>query len=183
MKSGEKRKGYISVSDAVLIVLALGLGGAGGARSIINIAKRQLRNHGKRYGKDIAKLDEKRFRVVLARLKSANLISPKERGVWSVTKKGKATAQVAIRHIKYKKTKTRLDSAKVVIIFDIPEEIRKKRRYLRTELRALEFEPLQKSVWIGHGPLPKAFIEYVRDLRILKFVQIFTIKEGGTIGS
>ena len=70
---------------------------------------------------------------------------------------------------------------KIVIVFDIPEKRRNERMLFRFELRVLEFVPLQKSVWMGNGPLPADFIAYIRDHNLLRCVHIFSVNKKGTM--
>lgn len=68
-----------------------------------------------------------------------------------------------------------------LVIFDIPEKERHKRDTVRTELVASGFRKLQKSVWIGHNPLPEHFIELLDDLGLKNKVHIFSVQEEGTL--
>lgn len=63
----------------------------------------------------------------------------------------------------------------VIIVFDIPENWRWKRDWLREELVILGFEPIQKSVWFGPKP-PREFIERLSDLNLLQYVKFFKAK-------
>ena len=65
----------------------------------------------------------------------------------------------------------------MVITFDIPETQRKRRDWLRAELSALGFVPLQKSVWFGPAPLPKDFTNTLVDFDVLEFMKFFEAKE------
>src|SRR3989338_9314236 len=56
----------------------------------------------------------------------------------------------------------------IILVFDIPEKQKGKRVWLRGELRLLDFEPLQKSVWIGKGPLPPKFIHKITSIGIFE---------------
>ncbi|QQG46256.1 MAG: hypothetical protein HYY55_00200 [Candidatus Niyogibacteria bacterium] len=59
-----------------------------------------------------------------------------------------------------------------IIIFDIPERLRKYRDFLRTELKTLNFYPIQKSVWIHPLPIPEDFWKEIVDPALLPFVRI-----------
>ena len=65
----------------------------------------------------------------------------------------------------------------MVIVFDIPELRRKQRNWLRAELVALDFIPLQKSVWLGPAPLPKEFIKYLSETNLLQYLKFFKAAE------
>jgi DNA-binding transcriptional regulator PaaX len=130
-------------------------------------------------------IDEQSLRVALSRLKKSGLIEQKRRGAWLITKRGKEyltrRMNKIMRHTAYEQPKK--ENTKTIIIFDIPEKLRVFRDELRWELFLLGFALVQKSVWMGEGALPKAFVEYLRDRKLLPHVKIFSIKETGTLYS
>ena len=65
----------------------------------------------------------------------------------------------------------------MIIAFDVPEKYRRERDWLRIELKNLGFAMMQKSVWYGSSPLPQDFITSLDDLKILKFIKFFDVKE------
>src|SRR3989344_3330248 len=69
----------------------------------------------------------------------------------------------------------------VIVVFDIPEADRRKRVWLRSALRNLNFRILQKSVWIGKIKIPKEFINDLKELKMVNHVEIFEISKGGTL--
>jgi DNA-binding transcriptional regulator PaaX len=73
-------------------------------------------------------------------------------------------------------------SARVVIImFDIPEKERRKRDWLRSALKNLGLEGVQKSVWIGKVKIPKDFLDDLLRLKLVEFVEILEVTKFGTI--
>ncbi len=64
---------------------------------------------------------------------------------------------------------------KMLLSFDIPEAKKKTRDWLRNQIRYWNFEMIHKSLWLGHGPLPKEFDERLKQLGIDKNVRIFKI--------
>jgi len=68
-----------------------------------------------------------------------------------------------------------------IVIFDIPEENRHKRAWLRVVLKTLGFTLLQKSVWIGKVKLPKRFLDDLAKLKLLDYVHIFVISKSGSL--
>lgn len=160
-----------------LIALALTLEGIGGARTIWALVREYKR---KKLDTEESLLEYDAMRVALSRLKKDGLVTAGERGVWKITAKGRAMAEKIGMVIPQKKEVARKEK-NTIIIFDIPEREAKKRWALRSELIGLGFELLQKSAWIGPGPLPKEFIEYLRQKRLLSNVHIFSINKKGTI--
>lgn len=68
-----------------------------------------------------------------------------------------------------------------IVVFDIPERERWKRDWVRVVLRRLEFRMLQRSVWIGKTKVPRDFINDLKRLNLLSFVEIFAITKTGSL--
>jgi len=122
------------------------------------------------------------FSTVLSRLRKDGLVerSGKTRSaLWRLTDAGKQHLEnkrrVFLDHIKKE------DGIGRLVIFDIPEQERKKRDKIRSELVCADFKQLQKSVWIGYCPLPQDFLTLLDDLRLKGKVHIFSIRNEGTI--
>ena len=96
---------------------------------------------------------------------------------WTLTDNGKAV----IKKLENRVSGMSKDGISRLVIFDIPEQERKKRTALRTELLAMGFRPLQKSVWIGFCPLSEDFLETLDMLELAKYVHIFSVRHEGTI--
>jgi DNA-binding transcriptional regulator PaaX len=76
----------------------------------------------------------------------------------------------------------REDAKKFLIVaFDIPEHSKRKREWLRSALRNLGMQMIQKSVWMGKIKLPEDFLEDLKKLRIYDFVEIFEISKIGSL--
>ncbi len=73
------------------------------------------------------------------------------------------------------------DHALILVIFDIPEKLRRYRAWLRDVLHGLGFSMLQKSVWIGEEKLPSKFLRDVYDVKLVHYIQILQISKKGTI--
>jgi hypothetical protein len=52
---------------------------------------------------------------------------------------------------------------------------------MRSALRAMGFEKVQRSVWRGAVKVPQRFIEDLRELRIADYVEIFSVLKKGTL--
>lgn len=169
-----------TVAIAVLITLVSVLNGAAGAQIIWQLArayykkkKREKENFDRAFGYTT-------LRVVLSRLKKDGLVENKGR-IWQITEKGKLWLKRFTSQNEFTKKITEKKEPDLVVVFDVPEKERKKRDYLRLELVSLGFQQLQKSVWLGHGPLPENFLEYLRQSCLFSCVHIFSIKKYGTI--
>jgi DNA-binding transcriptional regulator PaaX len=119
------------------------------------------------------------FSTILSRLKVEGLVErggSKKKAIWRITKKGRAMAQQpAISVLPAQDGITR------IVSFDIPEEQRKKRRWIREELLGLGYRPLQKSVWFGLSPLPENFFEDLDLLSLRNNIEIFSVNKKGTL--
>jgi len=79
---------------------------------------------------------------------------------------------------KYKPEKT---DKVVIVIFDVPEKEKWKREWLRNTLRELGMKNVQKSVFIGKVKIPELFLENMRKLHAIDYVEIFEIGKTGTL--
>jgi DNA-binding transcriptional regulator PaaX len=105
--------------------------------------------------------------------------------IWKITKSGRAKLKALKEKslfspatILYRK---RSDTELKIIIFDIPEMERKKRTWLRQALRTLEFNMLQRSVWVGKKKIPKEFLRDLNERDLLPYVHVFAVNKTGTI--
>ncbi len=172
-----------TLTVAILIALVACTGGAGIGRALYIEAKRRIKKKIKDHER--AEVKESIFRATLSRLKRQGLVENTSWGVWGITNAGRRLlarynekpvgdfrAEFAKKHSGFRDT---------IIIFDVPESRRKLRDYLRIELVALGYTQLQKSVWIGGGPLPEEFMHFLKKSELLNTVHIFSIRERGTI--
>lgn len=120
--------------------------------------------------------------TTLQRLQKQGLVFCEKRN-WSLTKNGgkflKSFFDLRLKYGKYKLPEK--DHVTRIIVFDIPEKEREKRDWLRGELLYHQYEPLQKSVWIGYCPLLPKFIENIDSMNLTEKIHIFSVKDRGTI--
>lgn len=147
----------------------------------------------KRFKTDWAEWYKKRqsFYSLLNQLKRDGLIVKTGRrgsAQWHITPRGlvklRQRALKRERHpagIPMRAYTTEQSSGVVIVAFDIPEKMRKKREWLRENLIALKLKLLQKSVWIGTTRIPQDFIKDLHAQDILRFVHIFSVGKRGTI--
>lgn len=161
-----------------IIALASTLDGKSGSKIIWNI----VRDYQRKKARTEKLMGYDTMKVTLHRLQKDGLVKKDGFRLWKITKEGMERAQMMGTGIPMPSAAKRAER-NTIVMFDVPEKQEKKRRYLRAELVALGFELLQKSVWIGGGPLPKEFIEYLRQMRLLPHVHIFSINKKGTISN
>jgi DNA-binding PadR family transcriptional regulator len=132
--------------------------------------------------------EENKFYSMLYNLRSAGLIQKTARNKktwWQITILGKKRLNKirdfiskALPNKKYIKEP---DNYFNVVIFDIPEKLKFKRRWLCQQLKQIGFCLLQKSVWIGKNKIPEELVDDLRRLSIFRYIHIFQILNQGTI--
>jgi DNA-binding transcriptional regulator PaaX len=70
------------------------------------------------------------------------------------------------------------EQKKLLLIYDIPEAMKKERDWFRRQLISFNFIMIQKSVWVGPSPLPKDFLEYLRVIKIEDNFKTFKLEKG-----
>jgi CRISPR/Cas system-associated endoribonuclease Cas2 len=102
-----------------------------------------------------------------------------------LTKKGKLKLRFLKNKRSVEETKNNESNRKnkdvIVVIYDVPESEHKKRHQLRNLLVNAGFSFVQKSVWIKQGRITEDFINFLKDLEVLNYTQIFKITQKGTI--
>lgn len=127
-------------------------------------------------------LDEKKsdssLRSTLCRLRK-NGLAKKQGGVWFITPKGADVhkkRQVVRKRAEFMKL-NRKKKKTMIVAFDVPEHKRGLRDWLREELLFLGFEPIQKSVWFGPGPLLEKFVRELDARELLPCIKFFRAME------
>ncbi len=90
-----------------------------------------------------------------------------------LTDKGRA-ASIAMQ---LKATKPRDDKLATVVIFDIPQSQNHARRQFRLLLRQGGFTKLQQSVWGSRGDTYHLLAQFIRQLKLTRWVNIFHAKD------
>ena len=108
-----------------------------------------------------------------------NLSSLKEKGIIKIDK---GDIEINTKKLndfyKYKLIYSKPEnSSKIIMIFDIPEKERKTRNWLRTQIKLWNFTMIQKSVWLGTGPLPEEFQDRAKMLNLKKYIKIFNVQQ------
>lgn len=66
----------------------------------------------------------------------------------------------------------------LIVMFDIPENKKAEREWLRWHLKKFNYSMIQKSVWVGPSPLPKEFLEYIKKIDIKDGLKTFKLAKG-----
>ena len=60
----------------------------------------------------------------------------------------------------------KLSPKNLIVMYDIPHNLKKERDWFRRQLIKFEYIIIQKSVWVGPSPLPKDFLSYLKEIKI-----------------
>ncbi len=134
--------------------------------------------------KDIDDEAKRLARNVLYRLRQDGLIDEKESGIIRLTRRGVAALQKLRKSsaaLPAKEYEAVAEAALKIVIFDVPECYRYKRDWLRAALRNMGFRMLQRSVWAGNVQIPEAFVEDLRKIALLQYVEIFAVTRSGSL--
>ncbi len=66
----------------------------------------------------------------------------------------------------------------LLLIYDIPEAKKKERDWFRRHLIKFGYIMIQKSVWVGPSPLPKEFLDYLKEIKIGDSFKTFKLAKG-----
>jgi len=116
------------------------------------------------------------IRVTLSRLKKKGLVKRTSQG-WSSSVLAEKYLKKPKKFSKTKFRKNIKSKDQMILIYDIPEAMKRERNWLRRELRVMDFKQIQLSVWLGPAPLPKEFVEALGNMRIIKFLNFFRARE------
>lgn len=72
-------------------------------------------------------------------------------------------------------------SAFTIVAFDVPEREKKKREWLRSVLKRLGYKIVQRSVLLGKTKIPRQFLDDLRKLNMVEYVEIFEITKTGSL--
>lgn len=117
------------------------------------------------------------YRSCIFRLCRSNLLKKDYNNILILTEKGQKQALAACieaESILYKKDNQRWDGGWRMVFFDIPEERRKYRDYLRKILRLVGFHELQRSVWVYPYPVPGFLKDLMFEKNIKPHVRFIT---------
>ncbi|MFA6514672.1 MAG: CRISPR-associated endonuclease Cas2 [Candidatus Paceibacterota bacterium] len=66
----------------------------------------------------------------------------------------------------------------LLLLYDIPESMKKERDWFRRTLIKFSFIMIQRSVWVGPSPLPKEFLDYVKSIGLKNSIKTFKLEKG-----
>ncbi|PIU99305.1 hypothetical protein COS59_00500 [Candidatus Wolfebacteria bacterium CG03_land_8_20_14_0_80_36_15] len=127
------------------------------------------------YYKELKNLKENSVRIILWKLEKKGLVTKKQKEkqkYYQLTNLGLKVAK------KFQKViEQPWDGKWRIVMFDIPEKIRTERKWLRFQLIAFDYKPLQKSVFIGQKPLDEEFYKELLNRDLNQWVRLITVGE------
>jgi len=130
---------------------------------------------GARYRRQFEEQNERRIITLnLSRLKQRGLIArDADKKTYQLTEKGERIAN----YIESRRSilSQPWDGKFRILVFDIPEKYKGWREWLRHELILMQFQQLQKSVYIGKFPLPADFYKTLFDVDLSQYLFVLTV--------
>ncbi|HBO16699.1 MAG: Transcriptional regulator, PaaX family [Candidatus Moranbacteria bacterium GW2011_GWE2_35_2-] len=120
------------------------------------------------------KFQEKTIRQSIRRLQKQGFVK-KEGSSFLLTEKGRNILDYVLKRKKVLDKKW--DKKYRVVIFDIPEDMRKDRDWLRGELYLLNYKQLQKSVFMSKYPLTSDLIREIKMRKIGNYVDYMLVEK------
>ena len=111
----------------------------------------------------------------LYRLNKSGYIS-KANNYMSLLPKGRKYVETKkIRFLTFDSPHKKESPKNLLVMFDIPEVKKAEREWFRFHLRQFGYEMIQKSVWIGPSPLPKDFLDYIKEIKLKECIKTFKL--------
>ena len=146
-----------------------------------NYKKLRQRLAGSLYLSDLEESkSHKKFYDTFYHLKRRGLIECDGK-IWRTSQKYRDKSKALIRFRKKNFKPAKESRGNLLIMFDIPEQKRRDREWLRRKLKQLNFVMIQQSIWLGPAPLPKDFAQALKELGILNYLKFFDVKEKSLI--
>lgn len=104
-------------------------------------------------------------------------------GFYRINKRGKEYIKRKIDSLKQFNVCFEKNAPKnLLVMYDVPENKKAEREWLRWHLKKFNYRMIQKSVWVGPSPLPKEFLEYLDKIKIKDGFKTFKLAKGYEFG-
>lgn len=115
------------------------------------------------------------MRTTIYRLHKQNLIE-KQGGGWFLTPAGRRYINKKQDSLcQFLSPNKKDDPRNLMVMFDVPQFRKAEREWLRWHLKKFNFIMIQKSVWVGPSPLPKEFLEYLKEIKLKDSIKTFKL--------
>ena len=125
----------------------------------------------------------RRLQIYVSKLKNQGLLceSKEKDGKLILSKTGQEKLMELTFQAKYRNYKKEKINHTLIVAFDIPENERGKRDWLRDVLKELGFKMIQRSFWVGDIKFPQELLTDLERLNMLDFVQVLAVTKSGTL--
>jgi len=113
----------------------------------------------------------------LYRLKSGQYINSDDNG-WYITNKGRKYYRDRKQFKNFCSFSEKESPKNLLLMFDVPIEKNNHRDWLRRQLQIFGYIMIQRSVWVGPSPLPKAFVSYTKEIGLKNNIKTFRLAKG-----
>ena len=121
------------------------------------------------------KYSQRSIRSTVDRLKKKGIIEKELAGI-ILSKYGKEYARKKFDSlVQFDKPDNMSKDKNLLVMFDIPEEKKGEREWLRWHLKKFGYIMVQKSAWVGPSPLSKEFKEYLKNIKLDKCIKTFKL--------
>ncbi len=115
------------------------------------------------------------LRSTTDRLRKDELIKKESNG-FTLTSKGRTYLKRKEDSLKSFSKPEGTDSPKnLLVMFDVPISQKAEREWFRFHLKKFGYVMIQKSVWVGPSPLPKDFLEYLKEIKLKECIKTFKL--------
>lgn len=113
----------------------------------------------------------------ISRLKGKGFIDEDKLG-WFITSDGKKFCKNNKKYKNFNSPFSEKTPRDLLVIFDISQDRKKERDWLRWQLKKFNYSMIQRSVWVGPSPLPVEFKRYLEDIKLKECIKTFKLKSG-----
>ncbi len=113
-------------------------------------------------------------KTTLYRLRRKGYLEKDENG-WILTEPGKRFARDYTQFQSFESPFEKGAKRDLIVMFDVSEEKRNCREWLREQLKEFGYVMIQRSVWAGPSPLPKEFKDYIKKLNLKSSIKTFKL--------
>ncbi|KKQ23115.1 MAG: hypothetical protein US36_C0004G0016 [Candidatus Wolfebacteria bacterium GW2011_GWC1_37_10] len=124
------------------------------------------------YYDELKEMKKNSARVILWKLQKKGLVS-KKGDKYHLTSLGNKIIKI----FKEKQDNDLWDGKWRIVMFDIPEQKKKSRNWLRHQLLIFDYKPIQKSVFIGKNPMKEDLYKEIIEQDLFSCIRLMTVGE------
>ncbi len=124
---------------------------------------------------DIFNYKKQSINNAIYRLKTRGYINKNNDAIILLPKGRKYVENKKIRLVTFESPFKKDSPKDLLVMFDIPEDKKAEREWFRFQLRQFGYNMIQRSVWVGPSPLPKDFLDYVKNLKLKDCIKTFKL--------